>query len=190
MLQPAHQLCIVGCGTGTPCSTAGLRTCARESPRECAGSVETTSVVCPSCAKRTASEAARLVLPTPPFPETMMYLRSVPADISWKALTPVSAVFNAAAAAVTAGAAPRPRRAGRLAAAAATAGGWAPQALRWRACGCRDRTCVLCRARCGNLGRCATRFRANSRTFQWRTAECSRCWPAAGRRSVKAWQGC
>lgn len=61
-------------------------TWARESLSECAGSVDTTSVVWPSSAKRTAREAARLVLPTPPLPLTMMYLRPVPAESWVKAL--------------------------------------------------------------------------------------------------------
>eukprot|EP00955_Chlamydomonas_euryale_P104860 365596-Chlamydomonas_euryale.AAC.41 len=46
--------------------TADGRTCASESPSECAGSVDTTSTVWPSCASFTASDADKLVLPTPP----------------------------------------------------------------------------------------------------------------------------
>ena len=57
-------------------------TCASESDSEWAGSVDTTSVLWPSAANCTASAAARLVFPTPPFPLTMMYLRPAPADIS------------------------------------------------------------------------------------------------------------
>jgi hypothetical protein len=60
--------------------------CARESLRECAGSVETTSTVWPSCASLTAREAERLVLPTPPLPLIMMYLRWVPATSSENAV--------------------------------------------------------------------------------------------------------
>ncbi len=55
-----------------------LRACARESDRECAGSVDTINVVCPAAASLTASDALRLVLPTPPLPDTMMYFRAVP----------------------------------------------------------------------------------------------------------------
>ena len=51
-------------GTGLQRSTWS-----RESESECAGSVDTTSVWCPAAASFTASDAARLVLPTPPFPE-------------------------------------------------------------------------------------------------------------------------
>ena len=54
----------------------------RESDRECAGSVETTRVGWPSAASCTASDAALLVLPTPPLPPSMKYLRSLPAV--WK----------------------------------------------------------------------------------------------------------
>ena len=50
-----------------------------ESERECAGSVETTRVECPASASFTASEAAELVLPTPPFPPSMKYFRPFPA---------------------------------------------------------------------------------------------------------------
>jgi len=39
-----------------------------ESDSECAGSVDTTSVWWPAAASLTASDAARLVLPTPPLP--------------------------------------------------------------------------------------------------------------------------
>ena len=70
-------------------------TWASESPREWAGSVDTTSVVCPACAKRTASEAARLVLPTPPLPDTITYLRSLPAANSSNALLVVVAAAEA-----------------------------------------------------------------------------------------------
>ena len=67
------------------CALKGRLTWARESDSECAGSVETTSVWCPSSARRTAREAARLVLPTPPLPLTIKYFRSVPEDMASKA---------------------------------------------------------------------------------------------------------
>lgn len=101
-------------------------TCASESPNECAGSVETTSVVCPACANRTARLAARLVLPTPPLPDTMMYLRSVPAHSSSKGVSPVT---TSAAAAATGAA----RRQGG----AAAAGGGTTTA--WRLPACKQR---------------------------------------------------
>lgn len=41
-------------------------TWSRASDSECAGSVDTTSVECPAAANLTASDAAELVLPTPP----------------------------------------------------------------------------------------------------------------------------
>ncbi len=69
-----------------------LLTCASESLRECAGSVDTTRTVCPSDASLTARLADRLVFPTPPFPLIMMYLRWVPAARSWKAEVVGSAV--------------------------------------------------------------------------------------------------
>lgn len=52
------------------------QTWASESLREWAGSVDTSSVACPCRAYSAANEAARLVLPTPPFPLTMTYLRA------------------------------------------------------------------------------------------------------------------
>jgi len=61
-IQGARQGARQGCGGWRP------RTCARESLRECAGSVDTTSVVCPAAASLIASDADRLVLPTPPLP--------------------------------------------------------------------------------------------------------------------------
>mmetsp|Transcript_15763 Transcript_15763/g.44894 ORF Transcript_15763/g.44894 Transcript_15763/m.44894 type:complete len:423 (+) Transcript_15763:890-2158(+) len=48
----------------------------KASPRECAGSVDTTSTRRPSRASRTASEALMVVLPTPPLPPKNMTLRS------------------------------------------------------------------------------------------------------------------
>mmetsp|Transcript_28959 Transcript_28959/g.74313 ORF Transcript_28959/g.74313 Transcript_28959/m.74313 type:complete len:290 (-) Transcript_28959:789-1658(-) len=50
----------------------------KESPREWAGSVETTSTECPAPASLAARLADRLVFPTPPLPLSMMYFRSVP----------------------------------------------------------------------------------------------------------------
>jgi len=71
----------------------------KESLSECAGSVETTSVVWPAAASFMAREADKLVLPTPPFPEIIMYLRSVPLDSSSKA----DSVCSIAKAAATTG---------------------------------------------------------------------------------------
>ena len=45
-----------------------------ESLSECAGSVDTTSVVCPFSTSAVPSEAEQLVLPTPPLPPSMKYL--------------------------------------------------------------------------------------------------------------------
>ena len=45
--------------------------CASESLSECAGSVLTTSVLCPALANFTASELDSDVFPTPPLPPTM-----------------------------------------------------------------------------------------------------------------------
>mmetsp|Transcript_70005 Transcript_70005/g.221857 ORF Transcript_70005/g.221857 Transcript_70005/m.221857 type:complete len:356 (-) Transcript_70005:999-2066(-) len=67
-------------GTGRP----PLTSWDSESLRECAGSVDTTKVRCPSIASFTAREALRLVLPTPPLPPSMMYLRSLPAAMESK----------------------------------------------------------------------------------------------------------
>ena len=76
------------------------QTWSRESDSECAGSVDTTSVWCPAAASLTASDAARLVFPTPPLPLIMMYLRAVPAENSSKALA--SAAFSSVAASAVA----------------------------------------------------------------------------------------
>mmetsp|Transcript_428 Transcript_428/g.737 ORF Transcript_428/g.737 Transcript_428/m.737 type:complete len:187 (-) Transcript_428:11-571(-) len=46
----------------------------KASPRECAGSVLTTSVVCPCSASLTPIALAVVVLPTPPLPPQKMYL--------------------------------------------------------------------------------------------------------------------
>lgn len=54
----------------------------KESPREWAGSVETTRVWCPDSANLSPKEAARLVLPTPPLPLIIIYFRLVPLHIS------------------------------------------------------------------------------------------------------------
>jgi hypothetical protein len=56
-------------------------------------------VVCPAAANFTARLAERLVLPTPPLPEIMMYLRAVPAAISSNADWDSSEGASAAAAA-------------------------------------------------------------------------------------------
>jgi hypothetical protein len=53
-------------------------TWSRLSLRLWAGSVDTTSVVWPAVAQRTPSEAEQLVLPTPPLPPSMKYLRPEP----------------------------------------------------------------------------------------------------------------
>lgn len=92
--------------TAHPCiqpihSTLSL-TCARESLRLCAGSVLTMSVVCPAAARRTARDADRLVLPTPPLPLIMMYFRSVPAHNSSKGVSVVAGVMVAVSAAAAA----------------------------------------------------------------------------------------
>lgn len=73
-------------------------TWARESLSECAGSVETTSVVCPSAARRSASEDARLVFPTPPLPLIMMYLREGPSASLSKTLSLGGALGSSTAA--------------------------------------------------------------------------------------------
>lgn len=65
-------------------STAQLLTCPRESLREWAGSVDTTNTLWPAAASLTPKLADRLVFPTPPLPEIMMYLRCVPAASSSK----------------------------------------------------------------------------------------------------------
>ena len=88
-----------GAGHAEPC---GARTWSSESDRLCAGSVDTTSVLCPAAANLTASDAARLVLPTPPLPLTITYLRAVPADSSSNAVA-VGASSVAAAPAACAG---------------------------------------------------------------------------------------
>ena len=43
-------------------------------------------MLCPAAANLTASDAARLVFPTPPLPLTITYLRAVPADSSSNAV--------------------------------------------------------------------------------------------------------
>lgn len=58
--------------------------------------METTRVVWPSDARRTAREADKLVLPTPPLPLTRMYLRSVPCEIASNADSCWSVVADAA----------------------------------------------------------------------------------------------
>mmetsp|Transcript_60411 Transcript_60411/g.124237 ORF Transcript_60411/g.124237 Transcript_60411/m.124237 type:complete len:210 (+) Transcript_60411:459-1088(+) len=63
-----------------PCSATGVtlppeRSVIKASPKECAGSVESTSVRSPSSANFTAMAALVLVFPTPPFPPTKTYLR-------------------------------------------------------------------------------------------------------------------
>mmetsp|Transcript_36418 Transcript_36418/g.73506 ORF Transcript_36418/g.73506 Transcript_36418/m.73506 type:complete len:230 (-) Transcript_36418:177-866(-) len=63
-----------------PCSATGVtlppeRSAISASPRECAGSVEITSVRRPSSANLIAIAALVLVFPTPPFPPTKTYLR-------------------------------------------------------------------------------------------------------------------
>jgi hypothetical protein len=60
--------------------------------------VDTTRVVWPAAASLTAKLADKLVLPTPPFPLIMMYLRSLPAASSSKQLA-----ASAAATCVTCG---------------------------------------------------------------------------------------
>ena len=76
-----HEKTANGNSSVTCCFEQDL-TWSKESDNECAGSVETTNVVCPAAANLTARDAARLVLPTPPFPLIMMYLRFVPAAIA------------------------------------------------------------------------------------------------------------
>lgn len=61
-------------------------TWSRASESECAGSVDTTSVECPAAANLTASDAAELVLPTPPLPPSITYRRSGPAGAHWSAM--------------------------------------------------------------------------------------------------------
>mmetsp|Transcript_63444 Transcript_63444/g.138154 ORF Transcript_63444/g.138154 Transcript_63444/m.138154 type:complete len:258 (+) Transcript_63444:723-1496(+) len=66
-------------GTGSP-----VRLHPRASPSEWAGSVDTTSVLWPDAAQRTAKEAAVVVFPTPPLPPTKRKRRSPSASrIVW-----------------------------------------------------------------------------------------------------------
>ena len=61
-------------GRSVPASATGVppeMSCARESERECAGSVDTTSVGTLCAAMCVASAAAHVVLPTPPLPPSM-----------------------------------------------------------------------------------------------------------------------
>jgi len=76
--RPHSGRSVPSTGTGLPPETSW----SSESERECAGSVETTSVEWPAAASATAREAESEVFPTPPLPETIMYLRSVPAAMS------------------------------------------------------------------------------------------------------------
>ena len=80
-----------------------MLTCASESLKLCAGSVLTIRVVCPAAASFTAKEADKLVLPTPPLPLIMMYLRAVPAQSSSKALLLISEAGGASVAAACRG---------------------------------------------------------------------------------------
>lgn len=130
-------------GRSLPSNRTGLppdTSCASESLSECAGSVDTISVVWPAAARRTAKEADRLVLPTPPLPETMMYLRPAPAASSANADSAAAVVVVAAsaeAAASTRGAGRRRAGPGRTAATgAALRRGRAAVAVarRWTSC--------------------------------------------------------
>mmetsp|Transcript_3238 Transcript_3238/g.10731 ORF Transcript_3238/g.10731 Transcript_3238/m.10731 type:complete len:382 (+) Transcript_3238:85-1230(+) len=67
---------------GVPSDT--LRRMPSTSPRECAGSVDTMSVLWPASAALSASAAALLVFPTPPFPPTTTKRQLfVPASTIW-----------------------------------------------------------------------------------------------------------